>query len=70
MNVLPELFSRQRAGEQVALVGLAAMGGQESTLRFGLHALCDHREPENLAQADDRAGDGRIVGIDQHIPDE
>ncbi|MNN93590.1 hypothetical protein D3C81_2120680 [compost metagenome] len=43
---------------------------QEGALSLGFHAFGNHRKAQDLAQAHDRAGDGGIVGIDQHIPDE
>ncbi|MNI20145.1 hypothetical protein D3C81_932340 [compost metagenome] len=43
---------------------------QKGALSFCLHTFCNHRKPQYLAQAHNRAGDGGVVGINQHISDE
>ncbi|MDT4799261.1 hypothetical protein FQZ97_319140 [compost metagenome] len=46
------------------------MTDEEAALGLGFHAFGHDRQAEDMAQADDRAGDGGIVGVDQYVADE
>ena len=61
---------RQRLGEQKALHFVASMAAQERLLLDGLDALRNDGHPERLAHADDRLGNGLILGIDRQIAHE
>lgn len=65
-----ELFQRQRAAKQIALIDMAALAREEVPLCLGFHSLGDHRQPQAIGQRDDHLCNGGIVGVDQDVPDE
>ncbi len=48
-----EFRDRQRAAEQIALVGVTAQAGQEFALRLGLHAFGNDAQPHAGGHRDD-----------------
>jgi hypothetical protein len=49
---------------------VAALARQELALLFRLHAFRDDVQPQAVGQADDRLGDGGVVGVGQDVLDE
>ena len=62
-----KFISRQWLAEVVSLNLIAMMLAQERHLFFRLHALCNDTEIQALGHIDNRARDGRIIGIHSHM---
>ena len=65
---LLESVQRQGRTEQIALVGTASMRGKKILLRAGFHSLGDHLQAHAFCQQQNRAHDGRVITVNQHVP--
>src|SRR5690606_39881282 len=63
-----QLLGWHGPAEEVALISVAAVGGQKTPLPFSLHAFGNNRYPEGNPQTNDGAGDHRVDMVNQHIP--
>src|SRR5260370_13238759 len=57
-----ECFGRDCLTEIITLPFLTAMGLKERALFRGLHAFCNHPQPEAFAEIDDGTDDGSVLG--------
>ena len=69
-DALEHLRGRCRWRDQVALHMVAAVTAQEVELGIGLDAFGHDFQPQAVPEIDDRADDGRVVSIIEHVADE
>ena len=65
-----EIFRRQGATEQIALVIELSLARQEGVLLIRFDTFGDDGKAQALAKRDDHLGYGGVVGIDKNILDE